>query len=180
MKKIGLIAIAVAVVVVVAVAAFFMVSNQPATPTLTPTPTPTSTGTKHYSGSGISFDYPDTWGTETPNTPDMIVALGDRQAGVVFVAGKSTMPSGSTLKIVNDQVVMSMNPTRVISGSFPVVDGVTACETVFEAQDARIIFVCLEKNGMIYSMFGYASPEGFDAARTGFDMAINSFKVTFS
>ncbi len=107
----------------------------------------------------------------------MIVAFGDQQAKVVFAVGKVAMPSGVDLKGVTDQVVIAMNPAQVILGRSRVVDGVTAYETVFTMQDAQVIFVGLAKNGMMYSLFGYAPPEGFDTAQAGFDTAINSFKV---
>ena len=87
------------------------------------------------------------------------------------------MPSGYTLKRFNDELVIGMTPTQVISGTFPTVAGVSACETVFKTKDFQARFVCLEKNGELYNILCTAPPEVFDKTQTSFDMIINSFKV---
>lgn len=137
----------------------------------------TSTGTKHYAQNGISFDYPDSWGPGNSSSPNAIAALVSNQESIFVVILKETLPEGYTLKRFNDETVMSFNPTKVISGSFPTVDGVEACDTVFQTSDSQMRFVILEKNGSAYVIIGGASPATFDNAQNGFNTVINSFKV---
>ena len=135
-----------------------------------------SSATKHYAENGISFDYPNTWGPGNSNSPNAIAALVS-PTGAFLVVSKETMPSGYTLKIFNDETVMSMNPAQMISGTFPTVAGVSACESVFKTNDAQVRTVIMEKDGNIYVIICSAPVAIFDNAQTSFNMVINSFKV---
>jgi len=135
-----------------------------------------SSVTKHYAENGISFDYPNTWGPGNSSNQNAIAALVS-PTGEFLVVLKETMPSGYTLKIFNDETVMSMNPTQMISGTFPTVAGVSACESVFKTNDAQVRTVIMEKDGNIYVIICSAPVATFDNAQTSFNMVINSFKV---
>jgi predicted Zn-dependent protease len=137
----------------------------------------TSPVTKHYAKNGISFDYPNTWGPGNSSSPNAIAALVSNEEALFIVILKETMPDGYTLKRFNDETVMSFNPTQIISGSFPTVDGVSACDTVFQANDSQMRFVILEKNGSVYVIICSAPVTTFDGAQNSFNMVINSFKV---
>ena len=169
MKKAVLMVIVVAVVAVVAVAAFIMVSNQPAASTIT----------KHYSGGGISFDYPSAW--ETGSSSGNLITLTDRPENIAFGVAEAPLPAGATLKTFNDTTVMALNPLQIISGDFPTVDGFSACRTVLDINNnqttVRILFVCFVKDNTVYILTGAALPGGFDTARASFDAIINSFNV---
>jgi hypothetical protein len=136
----------------------------------------TSSATKHYAENGISFDYPNTWGTGSSSNSNAIAALIS-PTGEFVVVLKETMPSGYTLKIFNDETVMSMNPTQMMSGSFPTVAGVSACDSVFKTNDSQMRTVILEKNGSVYVIICSAPVATFDNAQTSFNMAINSLEV---
>ena len=136
----------------------------------------TSPATKHYAENGISFDYPNTWGPGNSSNSNAIAALVSPTGGFIVVS-KETMPSGYTLKIFNDETVMSMNPAQMISGTFPTVAGVSACESVFKTNDAQVRTVIMEKDGNIYVIICSAPVAIFDNAQTSFNMVINSFKV---
>jgi predicted Zn-dependent protease len=136
-----------------------------------------SPATKHYAKNGISFDYPNTWGPGNSSDPNAIAALVSPTTEVFVVVLKETMPSGYTLKIFNDETVMSMNPTQMISGTFPTVAGVPACESVFKTNDSQMRTVILEKNDNIYVIICSAPVATFDNAQTSFNMVINSFEV---
>ncbi len=135
----------------------------------------TSPGTKHYAQNGISFDYPNTWGPGNSSNPNAIAALVSQEGFIVIL--KETLPAGYTLKRFNDETVMSFNPTQIISGSFPTVDGVSACDTVFQTSDSQMRFVILEKNGNAYVIICSAPAAKFDDAQASFNMLINSFMV---
>ena len=137
----------------------------------------TSSATKHYAENGISFDYPETWGPGNSSDPNAIAALISPVGGFFIVVLKETMPSGYTLKTFNDETVMSMNPTQMISGSFPTVAGVSACDSVFKTNDSQMRIVILEKNGNVYVIICSAPAAAFDNAQTSFNMVINSFSV---
>jgi hypothetical protein len=136
-----------------------------------------SSATKHYAENGISFDYPNTWGAGNSSDPNAIAALVSPSTGVFVVVLKETMPSGYTLKIFNDETVMSMNPTQMIAGTFPTVAEVPACESVFKTNDSQMRTVILEKNDNIYVIICSAPVAEFDNAQTSFNMVINSFEV---
>ena len=171
-KKTISVAIAVIAIVVVAAAVLFLAQSS--------APPAGSPATKHYSGSGISFDYPSAW--ETGNSSGALVTLTDRPENVVFGVMETPLPAGTTLKTFNDATVMAMNPLQVISGDFPTVDGLSACRTVLDINSnqttVRILFVCFVKDNTFYALTGAALPGGFDTARASFDAVINSFKVT--
>ena len=131
---------------------------------------------KHYAENGISFDYPNTWGTGNSNSPNAIAALVS-QTGAFLVVTKEAMPSGYTLKIYNDQTVMNMNPTQMMSGTFPTVAGLSACESVFKTTDAQVRTVILEKDNVAYVIICSSPVATFENAQTSFNMVINSFKV---
>lgn len=137
----------------------------------------TSSETKHYAENGISFDYPNTWGAGNSSDPNAIAALVSPSTGVFVVVLKETMPSGYTLKMFNDETVMSMNPTQMISGTFPTVAGVSACDSVFKTNDSQMRTVILEKNDNIYVIICSAPVAEFDNTQTSFNMVINSFNV---
>ena len=132
--------------------------------------------TKHYAENGISFDYPNTWGSGNSNSPNAIAALVS-QTGAFLIVTKETLPSGYTLKTFNDETVMSMNPTQMISGMFPTVAGLSACESVFQTNDAQVRTVIMEKDNIAYVIICSAPVAIFDNAQTSFNMVINSFKV---
>lgn len=130
----------------------------------------------HYSGNGISFDYPETWGPGNSDNPNAVATFVS-ETGEFVVVLKQTMPPGYTLKRFNDETVMSMEPTQVISGTFPTVAGVSACDTVFRAGDSQMRTVILEKSGNVYVIICAAPVAAFDDAQTSFNMVIESFKV---
>jgi len=132
---------------------------------------------KHFAENGISFDYPKTWGPGNSSNPNAIAALVSPSTGVFVVVLKETLPSGYTLKQFNDETVMSMNPTQMISGTFPTVAGVEACDSVFKTDDSQMRIVILEKNGNIYVIICSAPVAAFDNAQTSFNTVINSFQV---
>jgi len=142
--------------------------------TLTTTEPPT---TKHYTGDKISFDYPGNWVTTSPSSQYAIVTFIDPQAKTVSVTvEKRAIPSGYTLKRFNDELGIGMNPTQTISGSFPTVAGVSACDSVFKINDSQFRMVNLEKDGNMYTILCNAPAATFDNAQTSFNMVINSFK----
>jgi len=136
----------------------------------------TSPVTKHYAENGISFDYPNTWGPGNSSNQNAIAALIS-PTGEFTVVLKETLPPGYTLKIFNDETVMSMNPTQMISGTFPTVAGLSACESVFKTIDAQVRTVIMQKDSDIYVIICSAPVTAFDNAQTSFNMVINSFKV---
>jgi hypothetical protein len=142
--------------------------------TLTTTETPT---TKHYTGDTISFDYSGNWVTTSPSSQYAIVTFIDPQAKTVSVTvEKRAIPSGYTLKRFNDELAIGMKPTQTISGSFPTVAGVSACDSVFKINDSQFRMVNLEKDGNMYTILCNAPAATFDNAQTSFNMVINSFK----
>ena len=142
--------------------------------TLTTTETPTA---KHYTGDTISFDYPSNWVTTSPSSQYAIITFTDPQATTVSVTvEKRTIPSGYTLKRFNDELGMSMNPTQMVSGSFPNVAGVSACDSVFKINDLQFRMVNLEKDENMYTILCNAPAATFDNAQSSFNMVIKSFK----
>jgi hypothetical protein len=142
--------------------------------TLTTTETSTI---KHYTGDTISFDYPGNWVTTSPSSQYAIVTFIDPQAQTISVTvEKRAIPSGYTLKIFNDELAMGMNPTQIISGSFPTVAGVSACDSVFKINDTQFRMVNLEKDGNMYTILCNAPAATFDNAQISFNMVINSFQ----
>ena len=135
-----------------------------------------SSATKHYAENGISFGYSNTWGLGNSSNSNAIAALVSPTGGFIVVL-KETMPSGYTLKRFNDETVMSMNPTQMMSGTFPTVAGVSACDSVFKTIDSQMRIVSLEKNGSICVIICSAPVAEFDNAQLSFNMVINSFKV---
>ena len=140
------------------------------------TTTTTSATTKQYAANGISFDYPNTWGAGNSNNPNAIASLVS-STGAFLVVLKEPLPSGYTLKTFNDQTVMGMNPAQMMSGTFPTVAGVSACESVFKTSDAQMRTDILEKDGTAYVIIFSAPMATFDNAQTSFNMVINSFKL---
>ena len=133
--------------------------------------------TKHYTGDTISFDYPGNWVTTSPSSQYAIVTFIDPQAKTVSVTvEKRAIPSGYTLKIFNVELGFGMKPTQMISGSFPTVAGVSACDSVFKINDSQFRMVNLEKDGNMYTILCNAPAATFDNAQTSFNMVINSFK----
>jgi len=142
----------------------------------TRTTTETQT-TKHYTGDTISFDYPGNWVTASPSSQYAIVTFIDPQAKTVSVTvEKRAIPPGYTLKIFNDELGMGMKPTQMISGSFPTVAGVSACDSVFKINDSQFRMVNLEKDGNMYTILCNAPAATFDNAQSSFNRLINSFK----
>lgn len=146
-------------------------------------PTGTST-TKHFGLKGISVDYPATWVIQTASSRYAITTFTDPNAertNVFFE--KRTMPAGYTLKRINDELVLEMTPTEIISGTSVTVAGLPAFETVLKTQqglpvrDYQAIFVCLEKDGWVYTIYGSAPVEFFDEAQPSFEMIISSFQI---
>ena len=132
--------------------------------------------TKHYTGDTISFDYPGNWVTTSPSSQYAIVTFIDPQAETVSVTvEKRAIPSGYTLKIFNDELGFGMKPTQMITGSFPTVAGVSACDSVFKIDDSQFRMVNLEKDGNMYTILCNAPAATFDNAQTSFNMIINSF-----
>jgi hypothetical protein len=138
--------------------------------------TTTTATTKQYAANGISFDYPNTWGPGNSSNPNAIAALVS-PTGPFLVVLKEALPSGYTLKTFNDQTVMGMNPMQMISGQYPTVAGVPACESVFKTNDAQVRTDILEKDGNAYVIICSAPMAIFDNAQTSFNMVINSFKL---
>ena len=141
----------------------------------TSTTTTTPATTKQYAENGISFDYPNTWGPGNSSNPKAIASLVS-PTGPFLVVLKEALPPGYTLKTFNDQTVMGMNPMQMISGQFPTVAGVPACESVFKTTDVQVRTDILEKDGNAYVIICSASMAVFDNAQTSFNMVINSFK----
>ena len=129
-------------------------------------------------GGGVTFDYPGRWVTTSASSQYAIVSLADPQAKAVSITvEKRAMPTGYTLKRFNDELVTSMNPAQVLSGTFPTIAGVSACETVFKADDSQVRIVNLEKNDTMYTILCRAPAAAFDSVQTAFNTVINSFKV---
>lgn len=134
--------------------------------------------TKQYAENGISFNYPGTWVITSPSSQYAIVMLTDPQAKTVSITvEKRTMPSGYTLKTFNDELVIGIKPSHVLSGTFPTIAGAPACETVFRANDSQVRIVNLEKDDNMYTILCSAPAATFSNAQTSFNMVINSFKV---
>jgi len=141
--------------------------------------------TKHYSGGGVSFDYPENWGVGNSTSPNAVVALIFPQENTLLVVTKDPMPSGATLKACHDQTVIAMSPNPVLSERSLTVAGAAAQETIFRSETilppaatvATVRLVSIEKDGSLYNIFCAAPPAEFDKAQIGFDIAINSFTV---
>jgi len=131
----------------------------------------------HFEAGGVSFDYPGTWETVSPSSQYAIVTIADSQVKTIWIAvEKRAIPAGYTLKGFNDELVIGMKPAQVISGTFPTIAGVTACETVFKTDDSQVKVVNLEKDGNMYTILCSAPATAFANAQTSFNKVINSFK----
>jgi hypothetical protein len=137
--------------------------------------------TNHFEASGISFDYPSTWKTETSDDPVRLAFFSEKETGTIVQVIEEDMPSGYTLKTYHDEFVLALMEGQPISGNHLTVSGLDAYETVFNGavgeQDFRWRVVSLEEDGTVYSIAFAVVPESFDEVNSDFDTVVNSFTV---
>ncbi|MBU4534719.1 MAG: hypothetical protein KKF16_02545 [Euryarchaeota archaeon] len=145
-----------------------------------------------FSGSGISFEYPEAWPSDLESeTPNSLVVVGDPESQdangsiTTLVAIQSTtLPSGQTLKETFDATYSTAESNtnfESISQRSLTLNGVEAYENIHRINvngvQKQERAVWLEKNGTIYVILCGALPADFDAQQKNFDLIINSFKI---
>ena len=158
------------------------------------TSTQPTVATKAFSGSGVSFSYPENWQQlQQISSPNAIVAFGDPSSvdnstgnvNTLVVVQKVALPSGSTLKQVYDstyaQFAAKDSSFKTISDTTTTVDGTTAYVNTHTVNVSGVQkeekAVWLEKNGSIYVILCGSLPNVFDSQQANFDAIINTFKV---
>ncbi|MEN4017586.1 MAG: PsbP-related protein [Methanobacterium sp.] len=185
MKKYALFVIAILALVVFA-SGCTVTQNQTSTQPTVPT--------KTYSGSGVSFSYPENWQELTQiSSPNAVVAFGDPNSvdqstgnvNTLVVVQKAALPAGSTLKQIYDstyqQFAAQDSSFKTISDTTATVDGTTAYVNTHtinvDGVQKQEKAVWLEKNGNIYVILCGALPDAFEGQQANFNAIINTFKV---
>jgi hypothetical protein len=149
---------------------------------------------KHFENDKISFDYPSAWGTLSKIVPGHDEALNaDEMTGVGLPKSPVTvrvynreLPTGSNLRQVYDETygntwISQYVKSFTITESTITVDGVTAYKRVYKRPHGepwyQIMDVWLEKEGRIYVLACWASPDSFHEAEDEFNLIIKSFHV---
>jgi hypothetical protein len=149
---------------------------------------------KHFENDKISFDYPSNWDTLSETWPrhdeglnaDEVTGVGLPKSPVFVRVYNRELPNGSNLKRVYDETyrntwISQYVKSHTITESTITVDGVTAYERVYKRPHGepwyQIMDVWLEKEGRIYVLSCWASPDSFHEAEDEFTLIINSFHV---
>lgn len=131
----------------------------------------------HYSGNGVSFNYPTTWEKVSSSSQYAVASLVNTEnSSVTLDIEKNDLPAGYTLDNINAELINTLSPLMVLNTSSTTVSGVSARDTLFYTQDYEIRFVCLIKNKTIYAILCSSPPDIF-AEQEGFSMVIDSFKI---
>jgi len=147
---------------------------------------------KTFQGNGITFDYPAGW-TVKNKTGKYVIAYivdpkaksNDKKPGTVVEISKKES-SGVPLERFYDEIKSSASSVagyQLLSESTYKVDNVTAYEFTSKATDNSVEeqyrVVIFEKKGFIYMIAcGTRSPTYQGDKSQGFDMIINSFRIT--
>jgi hypothetical protein len=149
---------------------------------------------KHFENDKVSFDYPSDWGTLSEIWPghdealnaDEVAGVGLPRSSVSVRVYSRELPTGSDLKSVYDQTyentwISQYVKSYTISERTITVDGVTAYERVYKRPHGepwyQIMDVWLEKEGRIYVLSCWATPDSFYEAEDEFNLIISSFHV---
>jgi predicted Zn-dependent protease len=139
---------------------------------------PGSPDAKHYSGKGISFDYPKSWVIADSTRQNGIVTITNSDiASVTVDIESSKMPTADTMLSSADAfLVAGMAPDLVISKKSVTINGVVAWDTLFQKGEFKSRFVTLIHDNSIYAIL-CAAPQGvFDDSQQAFQMIIGSVK----
>jgi hypothetical protein len=145
--------------------------------TTTSTQLPLTT-VNHFEDRKISFDYPSDWSTLSKISPghdealnvDEVTGVGLPRSPVSVRIYDRGLPTGSNLRRVYDETysntwISQYVKSYTIAESIITVDGVTAYERVYKRPHGepwyQIRDIWLEKEGRIYVLSCWASPDSF-------------------
>ena len=135
--------------------------------------------TKHFETEGISFDYPATWSELFD--PFSIAYFGESGTDTAVKVFLRVLPSGLTLKVYHDDLVLGLMVGEPISGRSLGVAGAVGYETVFntrvDEREVRMRLVSFAVEDAVFDIYFTAAPASFNNAQRDFDIIINTFEV---
>jgi hypothetical protein len=134
---------------------------------------------EHFSGGGVSFNYPSSWRVSTPGNQSAIATISDpEETSISVIVAKQNAQAGYSAQQIQDNLVNAMSPTRIVTATSACsIIGTPAYETYFISQDLEVRLTSVLSGGLVYTITSSAIPDVFIKNQTNFDIVVNSFQI---